>query len=159
MKIGFCYPKTFNPISWLIKKITKSNWSHCFIVLDQNVGDDALILESHMYGGIKLNLLSKYSNHNFELYSLNGSGYSVEPLKPYIGYVYGYTQLFGYVIAKIFRLKKNPITWDIVCSELVLKFLKEGSLSNEFNDLEINSATPQDIYDIVVKSPNFKKIS
>lgn len=158
MKIAFTCPKKMNPISWLICKITKSKWSHCFIISDYKINNDNIILEANMYGGIKLNLLSKYLyDHEIEIYSVNGTNYNIEPMLKYIGELYGYFAIFGDLVAKVLHLKKNPVTLDMVCSELLLRFLLQGSLANEFKDLEPNTANPQDIYSIVINSHSFKK--
>lgn len=46
----------FCPISWLIRKITKSNWNHCLLVLD-----DYHILD-HTSNRTKIKSINSYSN-------------------------------------------------------------------------------------------------
>lgn len=149
MYIGFSYNKK-NSISKLVAWITKSQWSHCFIVVGPVGLWDYLIAESSMTGGIKFNLLSKYDNdkYNLDLIDLGEKcdQSDLEAVLPLIGHMYGYIQAFGYMIAKLFNLKTNPFQDQVVCSELVYLFLKNSKLSDLVKDLDPNKVTPQDLY-------------
>jgi len=161
MKIGFSAPSSWNPLSWLIEKVTGSKWSHCFIVLDQSFGTDTLIIEESMLGGVKVNVLSEYqTGHKLELYEIKSISLPDQTsLQQYLGEPYGYLDMLGMAIAKIFRLKHNPINKDMVCSQLVLKFLMATPLSNEFKSIDYSRATPEDLYEVIIKSPSFVKVN
>ncbi len=113
---------------------------------------DSVIAEASFYGGVKLNLLSKYSDHvdiyNMEIIDLGDieTLESNDILISRIGDKYGYAQIFGEILAKIFRLEKNPITKDEVCSEYVALVLQKSKLSKEFEDIDVNKVSPEDLY-------------
>lgn len=155
MKIGF--KSSDDIMGKLIKWYTNSNWSHCFIVLDDSLEGDPIVFESASYGGVRLNLLSKYKGSKIELYEVEGCN-SIKPLYEYLGANYGYFQIVGNVIAKVFRLNNNPISKDYICSEVALRFLIENGIEG-FGLLDPNKATPEDLYRIVSTRSNFKLIS
>jgi hypothetical protein len=151
MKIAFTQSNQWG--ARLIRWFTKSEWSHCFIVLDDDLEGEALCFESSMTGGVKLSLWSRYATTKKSVFDIEGIT-SIKPLYQYLGKNYGYLQILGYPIAKLFGLKHNPIKKDYVCSEIVLRFLLSNGYK-EFECLDPNSATPQDVYDILCKSSNF----
>jgi len=150
MLIGFSINKN-NFFSRFIAKFTKSKWSHCFIVIGPIGQDDALIAESSMSGGVKLNLLSKYKNNHYDLDFIDISHAcdqaDLDHILPLIGHKYGYFQALGYFIAKVLRLNTNPFTDDIICSELVYLFLIETDLKELIEDLKSNEVVPEDLYE------------
>lgn len=157
MYIGFTYNQK-NPISKLIAWITKSKWSHCFVVVGPIGNTDYLIAESSMTGGIKFNLLSKYDKlkYNLELIDLGDKCHQsdLEAILPLIGHMYGYIQAIGYLVAKILNLKTNPFHDDVVCSELVYQFLLHTSLKPLIENLDPNSVTPEQLYERLKKWQN-----
>lgn len=153
MKIGF---KSSDGVTGdLIQWITNSKWTHCFIVLDDTLEGDPIVFESAAYGGVRLNLLSQYKNATIELYEIPGN-LTIKPLYEYIGATYGYLEILGFVVAKCFRFKHNPISKDYICSEIALRFLLENNVKG-FDQLDPNKTAPGDLYKIV--SVNFKLIS
>lgn len=150
MYIGFSINKT-NIFSKFIAWVTKSKWSHCFIVISPIGNNDSLIAEASMSGGIKFNLLSKYQNdsHETELIDISYAcdQTDLDSILPLIGDIYGYGQAIGYLIAKLLHLKTNPFTDDEVCSELVYLFLIETDLKDLIKDLNPNDVTPEQIYE------------
>lgn len=152
MKIAFTQSNRWG--AKLIRWFTKSEWSHCLIVLDDDLEGEALVFESTLSGGVKLSLWSHRNDVKQAIYEVRGSP-SIKPLYSYLGKNYGFLQILGYPIAKLFGLKNNPIKKDYVCSEIVLRFLIDNGF-NEFNLLDVNTATPEDIYKVLSKSKNFK---
>jgi len=158
MYIGFSYKKN-NLFSSIIAKTTKSNYSHCFIIL-KPIGTDYLIIESSFVGGVKFNLLSSYKDTNkydLAIYRLPIEDDNVDILLPYIGKNYGYTQILGFLLAKLLKLKENPFTKNIICSEIVLLALLNSNLSVLFEQLDLNYTSPQDIF--VIADNNFEKVN
>lgn len=153
MKIGFSTDDGF--FSRMIRKFTGSEWSHCFIVLDDKFHGIDLVFESTAKGGVRLSLLSEKDNDRVELYEIPGTP-SIEPVLKYYGRKYGYLQIFGFVIAKALFLKNNPITKDYVCSEIALRFMLENGYQ-EFSNIKPNNATPEDMHS-VVKSNGYKRL-
>lgn len=153
MKIAFTQSNQWG--AKLIRWFTKSQWSHCLIVLDDDLEGEALCFESTMVGGVKLSLWSKYKDYIKEVYSISRPS-TIKPLYQYLGKNYGYLQILGYPIAKLFKLKSNPIKKDYVCSEIVLRFLLENDYK-EFETLDTNTAAPEDLYKIIKSSNSFRK--
>ena len=58
-----------SPISWLVKKFSKSPYSHCAMYVCDNDGEGQLI--ESKYGGVKLVGLSKYNNVQYDVYRHN----------------------------------------------------------------------------------------
>lgn len=150
MKIAFTTSP--NWFSRAIRWFTKSQWSHCLLILDDSLWEDALIFEASAWG-VRISLWSKYESHAHEVYSINRPCTS-KVLYKFLGAKYGYLQIFGDALAKTFKLKHNPFTKDYVCSEIVLRFLKENGF-NEFDVLDPNLASPEDLRKILLYSNNF----
>lgn len=154
MKIAFV-TSADNLLSKLIKWFTKSQWTHVMLILDDTVDGDSIIIEASALHGICLNLLSKYANRKLEIYKDIQDIWDINAIKSYIGQNYGYLQLLGIGLVKIFKLKHNPFGKSEVCSELVLHWLLTTPYSSEFKDLDPNIVSPEDIYRILCKSSNF----
>jgi len=154
MKIAFISSQ--GGFSSIIRWITKSKWSHVLIILDDELEGDALTFEASALRGVRLNLWSESSYHPHEIYEVLQPT-SPKPLYKYFGSNYGYLQILGFGVAKVLKLKHNPFTKDYVCSELALRFLLDNNVQG-LESLEPNLATPEDLYENLVKNPNFKKI-
>ena len=152
MKIAFTTSN--NWFSRLIRWFTKSQWSHCLLILDDMLWNDALIFEASAWG-VRISLWSKYRDQPHETYSIN-KPCSSKCLYKFLGKRYGYLQILGDAAAKIFRLKYNPFTNDYVCSEIVLRCLKDNHFK-EFEHLDPNLVTPEDLYRIISRSWTFRK--
>jgi len=160
MKIAFTY-RDDNYFSKLVRKITKSEWSHTFIIMDDYLSDDEVIFESAFGHGVHLNLLSKYIDNphvGIKVFEVD-EGKALHGMKKLIGKRYGYFQSVGFLIKKLFNMDKNPSKQGQWCSELVLTILLETSDANLFKHLPMNSASPEDIYQILMKHPDIFKVS
>lgn len=149
MKIAFTFNKK-NIFSKIIAYFTKSQWSHCFMLISA-LYDSTVIAEASFHGGVKLNLLSQYQDsniYNMEIIDVGDieTDESKRILISKIGDAYGYAQILGDLIAKIFRLKKNPFTSDEVCSEYVWLILKSSTIKDKFIDMDPNTVSPEDLY-------------
>jgi hypothetical protein len=154
MKIAFTYNKK-NIFSRMIAWVTGSPWSHCFIVIGPFYSD-RIIAEASVYGGVKFNLVSRYDEpdkYNYEEYDLGDIDTiaSEDMLMSKIGDRYGYAEIIGNLVARVFRLKKNPFTDDEVCSEYVLLVLRESKLGSQFMDLDPNKVSPGELRDRIRK--------
>ena len=157
MKIAFV-ASTDNLLSKLIKWFTKSQWTHVMLILDDTVDGDSVIVEASALHGLALNLLSKYARRKLEIFQDKQDIWDINSIKVYIGNNYGYLQLLGIGLAKIFKLNKNPFSSNKICSELVLEWLLQTNYVNEFQYLDPNLVSPEDLYNIISKSSNFKLI-
>lgn len=146
MTIGFSSNKK-NLFSKLIKWFTKSKWSHCFIVFEK-IEEDFIIIEASFHGGVKFNLLSRYQNPNhYDLELIPCRDLDIGCLLPYIGGNYGTFQILGNCISRLLGLKKNIITDDLVCSELVYIALVNNGYDQLLQNFEPNLVAPEDIYE------------
>lgn len=152
MKIAFITSDKL--LSRLIRWFTNSKWSHCLLILDDTLWQDAIIFEASLFG-VRINFWSTYKDYKSEIYTIRRPA-SPKCLYKFIGKNYGYLQLVGDALVKIFRLKSNPFTADYVCSEIVLRFLKENDFK-EFANLDANLASPEDLYKIIQNNENFRK--
>lgn len=123
-------------LSKIIKNTTHSNWSHCGIITDSTE------FEAYVFGargtGCDLVTLSDYDNdpnYYYQIYNFNIPQNEIdqnlnEVVCEYQGDTYGFFQLLGfwiwYKLQEWFniKLKKNPIGFWTVCSELDAIYLK-----------------------------------
>jgi len=158
MKLMFCKNDNKSLFDKLVLYFTKSKFSHAALIIDDTIDGDAIVVEATARHGIGFNLLSHFSHREVEIYEDVNGIRDINALKPYIGHNYGYLQLLGIALVKIFKLKKNPFPDNEVCSELVLDWLLASQYSDEFKHLDPDTVSPGDLYDIVSKSPNFRKL-
>ena len=156
MQIAFVGTNSKDIFSRLIKWFTKSMWTHCMLVLDDTIDGDKIVIEASAKRGIQMTLLSKFSGRPIEIYQDSLDLWHINSIKPYIGNNYGYLQLIGIALVKIFKLKKNPFSKDQVCSELVLQWLLHSPYSSKFKHLDLNLTSPEDLYKIISKDSDFK---
>lgn len=128
------------------------------LILDDTLDGDKLVLESTLSGGVKLSLLSNFKPEELEIYETTPEHWNIDAVKKYLGTRYGVFQIIGFIIAKTFGLKNNPIGQGVICSELVLMYLLNSPFSNDFKHLRLNKTSPEDLYEIIVKSLSFKRI-
>lgn len=159
MKVAFIGTNSNSFWSKVIKYFTKSQWTHCLLILDDDVEGEALVFESASSGGVKLNFWSRFAHRPYEIYEIKNDTPSLKPMYPYLGSNYGYLQFIGYGIAKIFGLKRNPFGKGLICSEVVLLLLKNTKYAKEFKHLDLNNTAPEDVYKVIAKSKNFTLVS
>lgn len=156
MQIAFVRSSAWT--SRLIQWFTGSKWSHVMLVLDATLDGDRLVLEATHAGGVKLSLLSGFNPQHLEVYDTDPEDWNITPVKRYLGVAYGTLQIIGFALAKLLKLKHNPIGKGVICSELVLMYLLHSPFADEFKDLEINKTSPQDLYEIISISKTFRLI-
>lgn len=154
MQVVFTYNKK-NVFSRMIAWVTGAPWSHCFMIVSE-IENHCIIAEASFHGGVKFNLLSRYQDantYNMETYDLGDikTDSSTNMIMSKIGDNYGYAEIVGNLVARVFRMKKNPFTDDEVCSEYVLLVLRESKLGSEFMDLDPNKVSPGELRDRIIK--------
>jgi hypothetical protein len=142
MKIGFS--SSNKPLAKLIRYVTKSKWSHCFVVLGEING--VQIIGEAKAPHIRLMPITKIEDEIeiIELQDTENSELALLELLSLTGKNYGYFQLVGFLWSKLFK-KVNPFTDNYVCSEYVALFLKSAGIFSE--DIDENNITPQEIYE------------
>lgn len=159
MKIAFVGTNSDSFFSKAIKWFTKSKWTHAMLVLDDTLDGDAIIVEASGRHGVILNLMSKFQHRPMEIFKDKQDIWDINSIKPYLGDSYGYLQIFGIALVKIFKLKKNPFDSGEVCSELVLNWLLASPYKSQFSGLNKNLASPEDLYQIIKQSADFERVS
>ena len=155
MVIGFCYKKR-SIFSWLIAWTTASKWSHTFLVL-RSIGNDWIFIEANFVDGVKYDLLSKYTKswkYNVELLDLMGTGASIEHISPYFWTGHGFGQILSDAWARLWNIGYSSIKNNTVCSELVVRWARGSKRADKFIGLDLDYASPEDIYRLLKKLPH-----
>jgi hypothetical protein len=149
MKLGFSLDKG-NAFSREIAKKTGGKWSHAFVVLWPFGADDWLIAEDTEIGGIKFNLLSRYQTSKYECEVVDLGPVETQAcwdvIDPLIGDMYGYLDLLGMAFWKLFKLKKNPFTSGLVCSQFALKVANASLAAPKFAHVDTRLVDPNTLY-------------
>lgn len=144
-------------ISKMVRWFTRSKWSHVFIVgAHDPVTGEREILEAN-WQGVQKAYLKKYLDDSIQLavfrveasQDVREAAYTSALGK--VGRSYGFLQLLGFIpvlaLRLIFIKIDNPITSGRVCSELALEYLRALKVEPFFDELDENSASPQDLLD------------
>lgn len=149
--IGFSTPKTFNPVSWLVRTVTGSKVSHAFFVYDDVDFGMQMVMEAHELG-FRLTPFEHFKKKN-KLVAL------FTPVKPidiglkfvaqrYLGTMYDYGGLIGETVVMLGRwLKrkwKNPLrgSKNVFCSEAVCIAMQKSPGYEDFQE-DPDSVDPQ----------------
>ncbi len=157
--------------SWksrLICWLTKSQFSHTFIILG-DLEKHILIIDSDRYS-VEVKEITdflKSKKHKLKIYQPINVSYDIvqqglNKCYSFIGRIYGYPQLLGYILMRLFnalglKIKRNPIRFGIICSELVWTYCNT-LFPEQFQQLDKNSITPEDLLNVIENSKNFKEI-
>lgn len=157
----------------IIRWLSKSKYSHTFLWIwnDNTLGP---VVYEAADNGVTVNFADPEGYLDPKKYLVN----VFMPLAPptaideglfkvrrYNGYMYGYLQLVGFAFVYIWlfvtrKRVNNPITGGIICSELVIIYLK-AVFPNEgwIQKMNRNTTAPEDIYEFIEKRPDlFKEI-
>lgn len=152
----------------VVKFFTEGKFSHTFIVVEHS-SFGLLILEANGKQ-IVITRLSKYfeKGYEFEIWKCKEPTSKIKESLDYISKKflekqYGWLQCFGFMLIwfckkALFMKVNNPFGGGVVCSELVLEYLKSLGM-DEALDLDADSVSPEDIHLIIEKSGKFQKIS
>lgn len=158
-RIGFSTPKSFNPVSWLVRKVSGSVASHAFFIyFDQDWGAD-MVLEAHELG-FRLIPFAHFEKKNeivatFKPRSPIEAGLQHVALE-YLGTAYDYGGLFGGAFLLLGRWLKrkwhNPLenARHVFCSEAVVIALQKSAYLGA-SELEARDTTPQDLLEFFTK--------
>jgi len=157
-RIGFSTPNWFNPVSWLVRKFTKSKCSHTwFVYYDVDFQKD-MVMEAHELG-FRLIAFEHFKKHNNIVAIIEPSVPLDEGLvwaSDWLGSMYNYVGLFGTIVVLLGRMLRkkwnNPVnnTHGMFCSEMavkVLQLVKHPSV----DALVARDTTPQDLLDFMMQ--------
>ena len=157
--IGFAYHKT-NLLSKLLKGAMGSQWSHNFIVFDENY-----VIETTSYK-IQLWELKNYLEsieHDVMIFSTDLTDQEryatqIEAIK-HVNEVYGYLQLISFGIRRLlmkFGIKiPNFFRQGLVCSAVVLYSYNKTN-NKLLSKIDPESIDTEEVYQLVKNSPDFK---
>lgn len=169
------FSKPINPgfYSKSVMYFTNSNWSHCFLICPEYL-ETLMVIEAD----VEVQLVSfkqEYIDKQDDIYYIFRPIAATEEEKilackktilEMSGKTYGFLQIPWFAIRETLKkltglvLTKNINTSGIICSELVIYYLKSlNSKYNElFKDLKIDETSPEDIFRIVENSELFEKV-
>ena len=162
--VGFTRKKG-NFISKAIRWFTGSKWSHTFIMYQ--VEPEPLVVEAGIFE-VLIDLPAKYDTHHYVTAYFEPAGFSSEEIERGIARVrskievhYGWLQLLGFIPVVIFRrlfgLKiSNPSKGGIICSELVLLYLRALEPGSKWDSMDKNATSPEDLFVEISKHPKFR---
>ena len=156
--LGFSTPKIWNPISWLVRKFTKSRASHAWVAYhDPMLGID-VVAEAHEFG-FRIIRYDKFIKRNnvVAIFRLNQPPQKVmRKMSEWLGTMYDFAGLIGMglsILGRYFGLKaiKNPFhSADAVfCSESVVRVMKDLD-PVRYEKLDPENTTPQDLLDFMI---------
>ena len=150
--IEFTRPSGAKPISWAIRMIQGTPYSHVRFRWINSMGVEIIYEAS----GSRVKFIGPLAASSMKVDTVASVGYTldrtqyrklVEVCMTYAGVTYGTLQLIGIGLAQLFHLKKNPLsrgTKQQVCSELVGRVMEE--VLGQKIPLDWDMAGPKEIY-------------
>ncbi len=158
-RVGFSTPKSFNPVSWLVRQFTKSQCSHAWFLYTDKDFDMEMVMEAHELG-FRLVPFEHFIKKNRVVAVFTPQHSIDEGLKHvatrYLGTMYDYTGLIGMVVVKVGQwLKKkwkNPFRGanNVFCSEAVVISMRWSEGYAQW-DQDPDSEDPQALMDYFVE--------
>jgi len=164
--VGFCSKKA-NFISKIIRWFTRSKWSHTFIMYQAE--PEPLVVEAGTYE-VLIDLPMKYESSKYVTGYFEPAGFSAEEVERGIAKIrqkievhYGWLQLVGFIPVVIFRrlfgMKiSNPARGGIICSELVLLYLRALEPGSKWDSMDKNTTSPEDLFVEISAHPKFRMV-
>jgi hypothetical protein len=151
VRVGFSTPKMFNPVSWVVRKITGSKASHAWFLYYDEDWELSIVMEAHEFG-FRLIPYSRFRNDNHVV----GLFLPKVPIDVglkyvahrYLGSTYDYLGLMGQIVVQLGRrLKrrwKNPFrgSKNVFCSEAVCIAMQKSPGYEKFEE-DPDSVDPQ----------------
>lgn len=167
--IAFSYPKDLGFYSRAVRFLTRSSWSHCFYVAPPYMGE-LMVIETDL----KVQAVPYYKEYvvkgadHFEAWTPVAASFDEKYAACYkafqmtAGETYGFLSISWFALKNIFRAgwKENFFTDGVICSELVLIYLKclNEKYADAFEDLTPDEVSPEDIYRVVLSRPDLFKL-
>lgn len=150
MVVSIIFARSSSPISWIIRRLTKSEFSHVAISL---VDDHSVVIDADSFRPVKI------KKNNFDYYKVAHVNMSPSDKNKFMDYVfkqvgtkYDYLQTIGLALRLMGLTKKNNL-WDspdrLECIELVDRaFLAIGI--DIMPTIRDGDATPSDLAKILL---------
>lgn len=162
--IGFCSKKA-NFISKAIRWFTRSKWSHTYAIYQAE--PEVLVVEASTFT-VQLAPFEKYDSSKYTNALFIPTGFTSEEIERGIAKVrgkieaqYGWLQLVGFIpvvfVKRLFGMKiSNPSKGGIVCSELVLQYLRGLEPGAKWDAMDRNTTSPEDLFLELSTHPKFR---
>lgn len=157
IQVGFSTHRN-SLLSWLIRKLTRSEASHAWILLDETYFGTQMVLESVGIGGFRLVTYDLFKKQKNRVIALVDPGVDLEPgvheAAQWLGTSYDHLGFFGAGIAVlgrwIYRRWHNPFrsASSQFCSEAVVRILQTSHCPGA-DSLDPETTTPQDLLDFL----------
>lgn len=158
-RIGFSTPKRFNPVSWLVRKVTGSPCSHAFFIYFDKEWQADFVMEAHEMG-FRIVPLAHFEKKNEIVASFIprweiDTGMRWVALE-YLGRPYDFGGLFGMAVVLFGRwLKrkwKNPLesAKAMFCSEAVVVAMQKSAYPKT-EVLDAHSTAPRALLEFFTK--------
>lgn len=156
---GFSTPRSFNPISSLIRRLGGARFSHAWLAFRDDVLDDLMVLDatSTLFTLVPMSKFSR-GNRVVESYELDWDMTpGVRLLRDYLGEPYDYPGALGLAIVrlqrKLRRAARNPLGTRgcLFCSESLVRALVASSFPGSWR-LPPECCWPLDVRDFIVSS-------
>jgi len=164
--VGFSSRRA-NFLSRAIRWFTQSRWSHVFVVYQQE--PEQLIIEASTFQ-VQLVPIAKYDSKKYDVMIISADGFSPEDVrrgldkaKGYIEKTYGWLQLVGFIPVLFWKRLTgqsvpNPAKGGVVCSELVLQYLRGLEPGGRWDSMDRNSVSPEDLASELSKYEKFRVV-
>lgn len=155
--VGFSTPKRFNPLSWLVRKLTGSTVSHAWLLYRDHDFDLEMVMEAHEFG-FRLLPYDTFQRHNVVVEVVNPDvnlDIGLRMLARRLGSAYDYGGLIGMVVVLLGRWLKrkwrNPLASShaMFCSEAVVLAL-QASDCERAKTLVASTTSPQALMEALV---------
>lgn len=133
VRVGFSTPKRFNPVSWLVRKVTGSRASHAWFLYFSETFDIEMVAEAHELG-FRIQPYDRFKKDNMVVAVFTPKYPLDEGLKKvvqrYLATGYDWGGLFGMAVVKLGKMLKrrwrNPFSSPkhVFCSEAVYQAMK-----------------------------------
>jgi hypothetical protein len=158
--VGFSTPRRWNPLSWLIRVLTRSRVSHAWLLVDDPAFQLRLVLEAHS-NGFRLVTLARFALDN-RVVALVQPAHPLDRGLPeagtWLGEEFDTIGLVGMawvVLRRLFHLSpgKNPFrsARALFCSESVVRTLKAAGYPGA-EGLGDEDETPEDVLDFLQRT-------
>jgi hypothetical protein len=150
--IGFSTPRSFNPVSALVRRFTNSECSHCFFLYWDDDFQCDMVLESHELG-FRLVTWQRFVRKN-RIIALVEPAHSLDPgflkLGEWVGSAYDFGGLIGQAFVQLGRWMqrkvRNPFrsSRSMFCSESIARCMQWAG-HPDAKTFSPKETTPQDL--------------
>ena len=155
----------FKFVAKCIRFFTKSQWSHTFCVTMDDELLGPIVEEAGPVGVVNASIDSYIDGpYFFKLWTVKASADQIDAgimrVFPMLNKSYGYAMLLGFILVWLWykitlRKINNPFRGGIICSELVLEYLKAIFPDNEeLKGMDRDTTSPEDVYEFVLRNPD-----